>query len=87
MSGKVGIYDIDFSVSEIELRLEIDDYPNESIIEEIEIKPGVNIPLDRIIIRKGDKIIPTEPTMIEVDMGKSGDVSKFLVEITFGSDS
>jgi len=87
MSGKVGIYDIDFSVNEIELRLEIDDYPNESIIEEIEIKPGVNIPLDRIIIRKGDKIIPTEPTMIEVDMGKSGDVSKFLVEITFGSDS
>ena len=87
VTGKVGISDIDFSVSEIELRLEIDDYPNESIIEEIEIKPGVNIPVDQIIIRKGDNIIPTEPTQIEVDMMKSGDVSKFRVEITFGSDS
>jgi hypothetical protein len=83
---KSGIYDIDFKISEIELTLNINDYPEDDIIEEIEIKPGINIPEDQISIIKGDNLIPSYPTNISVDMKGTNDVGKFLVEITFGAD-
>jgi hypothetical protein len=83
---KNGIYDIDFSISEMEIRFEMDDYPNESIIEEIELKPGVNIPEDQIKITKGDYLIPTYPSSITIDMKKVNDSGKFYIEITFGKD-
>lgn len=85
-SDKNGIYDIEFSVSEIEIRFEIDDYPNETIIEEIELKPGINIPEDQIKITKGDYLIPTYPSSVTIDMKKTSDTGKFYIEITFGND-
>lgn len=85
-TDKNGIYDIDFSVLDIDLRLEMDDYPNESIIEEIEIKPGVNIPADQIKIDKGQELIPAYPSALKIDMRKSNDPAKFMIEVTFGAD-
>jgi hypothetical protein len=84
---KNGIYDIDFSVLDIDLRLEMDDYPNDTIIEEIEIKPGVNIPVDQIKIEKGQEMIPAYPSALKIDMRKSNDPAKFMIEATFGSDA
>jgi hypothetical protein len=84
---KNGIYDIDFSVLDIDIRFEMDDYPNESIIEEMEIKPGVNIPVDQIKIEKGQELIPAYPSSLRIDMRKSNDPAKFMIEVIFGSDS
>lgn len=83
---KNGIYDIDFTVLDIDLRLEMDDYPNETIIEELEIKPGVNIPVDQIKIEKGQEMIPAYPSGLRIDMQKSNDPAKFMIEATFGKD-
>jgi hypothetical protein len=83
--GKNGIDDIDFSVLDIDLRMEMDDYPNETLVEEIEIKPGVNIPSDQILISKSDQLIPSQPSNLSIDMRNSNDPAKFMIAVTFGS--
>jgi hypothetical protein len=68
---KNGIYDIDFSISEMEIRFEMDDYPNESIIEEIELKPGVNIPRRSDQDHQG-RLSNTDISIIDYDRYEKG---------------
>jgi hypothetical protein len=84
--NRSGIDDLSFKILKIELEVEVDDYPNESKKFEFEIMPGINIDHSLVISEKLEKIIPTYPKRIQIDMRKSMDVKDFKVIVEFGND-
>ena len=83
---KSGIEDIRFKVKLIELEIKVDDYPNEPKEFEFDVFPGGNIDQNSVIIKKLEKLIPSSPTMLNIDMRKSMNVSDFKIEVCFGND-
>lgn len=83
---KSGLSGINFVIKEIELELKVDDYPKDPLEFEFDIVPGENIELNSVIVRKKEKLIPTSPSLIRIDMKKSMNVKDFRVEVYFGSD-
>ena len=83
---KSGIEDIRFNVKLIELEIKVDDYPNEPKEFEFDVFTGGNIDQNSVIIKKMEKLIPTSPTMLNIDMRKSMNVSDFKIEVYFGND-
>lgn len=84
--SKDGIHDINFKVENIELEVKVDDYPNDQKEFEFDITPGENLPFPNLVIRKGEKLIPSAPTFVRINMMKSMNVMDFRVEILFGRD-
>lgn len=83
---KSGLTGIEFTIKEIELELKVDDYPKDPLEFEFEIVPGENIEYNSVIVRKREKLIPTSPSLIRIDMKKSMNVKDFRVEVYFGTD-
>jgi hypothetical protein len=84
--NKMGIDGITFVIHRIEIEIEVDDYPNEKKKFEFEIEPGININSSFVVVETLDKIIPTYPESITLDMKKSMDVKDFRIYVKFGSD-
>lgn len=83
---KDGVQDIAFKINQIELELIVDDHPEDPKEFEFEIVPGENIDNNLVKIRKGESLIPTNPTLLEINMGKSTKVADFRVSILFGKN-
>lgn len=83
---KNGLSGINFVINEIELELKVDDYPNDALEFEFDIVPGQNIEYNSVIVRKLEKLIPSSPSRVRIDMKKSMNVKDFKVEVYFGSD-
>ncbi len=83
---KEGILDISFYVESIELEIKVDDYPNDQKEFEFDIVPDATIPITSIMIQKGTRLIPTDPTFLRVDMRKSMNPKDFKVQILFGTN-
>lgn len=83
---KSGLSGINFVIKEIELELKVDDYPNDPVEFEFDIVPGENIEYNSIIARKMEKLIPSSPSLVRIDMKKSMNVKDFKVEVYFGTD-
>ncbi len=83
---KEGILDISFYVESIELEIKVDDYPNDQKEFEFDIVPDATIPIASIMIQKGTRLIPTDPTFLRVDMRKSMNPKDFKVQILFGTN-
>jgi hypothetical protein len=83
---KNGLSGINFVINEIELELKVDDYPNDTLEFEFDIVPGQNIEYNSVIVKKLEKLIPSSPSRIRIDMKKSMNVKDFNVEVYFGSD-
>jgi len=86
ISSKTGISDIGFIVREIELEIKVDSHPDPDTEYEIDILPGKNCQNESIICEKGDRLIPSDPSRVEIDMGGSILPRDFRVKVTFGSD-
>lgn len=82
---KSGIVDLSFSITNIEMDLGVDDYPNEQKEFEFDIVPGENIDHTSVFCRKMEKLIPCEPTKIRIDMKKSMNTQDFKIEVFFGN--
>lgn len=83
---KEGIQDLAFSVDSVELEIKVDDYPNGQKEFEFDIVPDATIPLTSVIIQKGTRLVPTDPTFVRVDMRKSMNPKDFKVQILFGTN-
>jgi hypothetical protein len=83
---KEGIQDINFKVNLIELELRTDDYPNEAKEFEFDIVPGENIDSNFFLIKKEEKLIPSKPSLLHIDMRKSMRVGDFKIDIHFGKN-
>jgi hypothetical protein len=83
---KDGIQDLNFSVEEIELEIKVDDYPNEQKEFEFDIVPDVNIAIPSIVIQKGSRLVPTDPSFARIDMRKSMNPKDFRIQILFGTN-
>ena len=86
ISSKTGISDIDFLVRSIELDVMVDSHPDPDLEYEIDVLPGKNCQAESIICEKGDRIVPSDPTRIEIDMCGSILPKDFKIKVTFGSD-
>ena len=85
-TSKTGIDSLTFEVRSIELELMKDNYPSEDTEYEIDLIPGKNIPRENIKSVIENVVIPSDPTRIEVDMGKSLEPKNFSITVTFGTD-
>jgi hypothetical protein len=83
---KGGIQDISFFVESIELEIKVDDYPNEQKEFEFDIVPDATIPIPSVVIQKGTRLVPTDPTFLRIDMRKSMNPKDFKVQILFGTN-
>jgi len=83
---KTGIEDINFKVKLIELEMKVDDYPNDPKEFEFDIFPGGNINENSVVIKRREKLVPSSPTMLNIDMRKSMNVSDFKIDVYFGND-
>jgi hypothetical protein len=83
---KEGIQDISFYVESIELEIKVDDYPNDQKEFEFDIVPDATIPSSSIMIQKGTRLVPSDPTFVRVDMRKSMNPKDFKVQILFGTN-
>ena len=83
---KDGIQDLNFSIEEIELEIKVDDYPNEQKEFEFDIVPDVNIAIPSIVIQKGSRLVPTDPSFARIDMRKSMNPKDFRIQILFGTN-
>ena len=83
---KDGIQDLNFSIEEIELEIKVDDYPNEQKEFEFNIVPDVNIAIPSIVIQKGSRLVPTDPSFARIDMRKSTNPKDFRIQILFGTN-
>lgn len=83
---KDGIQDLNFSVEEIELEIKVDDYPNDQKEFEFDIVPDVNIAIPSIVIQKGSRLVPTDPSFARIDMRKSMNPKDFRIQILFGTN-
>jgi len=83
---KSGIESIAFRVDMIELVLSVDKYPNGKDEVDLDIAPGQNIEPGRIRSIELENPIPTHPTKIEINLGKSLNVSNFIITVFFGND-
>jgi len=83
---KQGVQDISFKINQIELEVKVDDHPDDPKEFEFEIVPGENIDSNLVIIRKGESLIPTDPTFLHIDMKKSAKVADFKVTVLFGKN-
>ncbi len=83
---KGGIEDIQFKINLIELVVKVDDYPNENKEFEFDIVPGENIDFNSVQAKKMERIIPSHPSQIYIDMRKSMNVADFKIDVYFGSD-
>jgi|LakMenE18May11ns_1017448.scaffolds.fasta_scaffold9690029_2 hypothetical protein len=84
--SKDGIQDLNFKISNMEVEIKVDDYPNDQKEFEFDLAPGENIPLPNIIVRKGSKLIPAQPTFARINMMKSMNTMDFRIEVLFGHD-
>ncbi len=84
--SKDGIQDLNFKISNMEVEIKVDDYPNDQKEFEFDLAPGENIPLPNIIVRKGAKLIPAQPTFARINMMKSMNTMDFRIEVLFGHD-
>jgi len=84
--SKDGIQDLNFKISNMEVEIKVDDYPNDQKEFEFDLAPGENIPLPNIIVRKGSKLIPAQPTFAWINMMKSMNTMDFRIEVLFGHD-
>jgi hypothetical protein len=83
---KSGLRGINFVIKEIELELKVDDYPNDPLEFEFDIVPGENIEYNSVVVKRMEKLIPSSPSLIRIDMKKSMNVKDFKIEVYFGSD-
>lgn len=83
---KSGIEDLMFIVKLIELEIKVDDYPNDSKEYEFDVFPGGNIDQNSVVVKKREKLIPSAPTMLNIDMRKSMNVQDFKIDVYFGYD-
>lgn len=83
---KNGFSGLNFKINEIEIEIKVDDYPNDPQEYEFEIVPGENLPYDAVVVRKLEKLIPSKPSLIRVDMKKSMNVKDFKIEVFFGTN-
>lgn len=83
---KDGIQDLDFMVDSLELEIKVDDYPREEKEFEFDIVPDVNIAIPSVVIQKGSRLVPTDPTFARIDMRKSMNPKDFRIQILFGSN-
>jgi hypothetical protein len=83
---KGGIEDIQFKINLIELEIKVDDYPNENKEFEFDIVPGENVDFNSVQAKKMERIIPSYPSSILIDMRKSMNVGDFKIDVYFGSD-
>jgi hypothetical protein len=83
---KSGLSGINFVIKEIELELKVDDYPNDPLEFEFDIVPGENIEYNSVVVKRMEKLIPSSPSLIRIDMKKSMNVKDFKIEVYFGSD-
>ncbi len=83
---KAGIDDIIFSVDSVELEFTVEDYPNDEPKEfDIDLIPGKTIDYSQLKSESEERIIPTYPDRIEINMNKSTEPRNFEVTVYFGS--
>lgn len=83
---KGGIEGVQFRVNLIELEISVDDYPNPSKEFDFDLVPGKNVDFSQIQIDKKDFVIPSYPSNLEIDMGKSTEPVKWKITVSFGTD-
>jgi hypothetical protein len=86
LATKQGIESMGFRVDMIELVLSLDRYPNGTEEIDLDIAPGQNIEPGRIRPIELERLIPTFPTKIEINMGKSLNISNFIITVFFGNE-
>ena len=84
MVNKAGIEGMNFSVSSVELEFEVDDYPNENKEFDIDLIPGKTIDFSQLKIETKENLLPSYPTNISINMGKSTDPKNFEITVEFG---
>jgi hypothetical protein len=83
---KDGIQDINFKVNLIELEVKVDDFPNDPREFEFDIVPGENIDNNYFVIKKEERLIPSKPSFLHIDMRKSMKIGDFKIDIHFGKN-
>lgn len=86
ISSTGGITSINFIVDSIEISIKIDDYPKRDIEYEFDLIPNNNINTHNIITLKGNELLPSDPSNIEIDFNNSTNLKDFEIRITFGND-
>lgn len=84
--SKSGVQDLNFRIHSIELELKVDAYPDPAKEFEFDIVPGENIDHSSVLCKKGERLIPCDPTSIVIDMRKSMNPKDFKVDVFFGSN-
>ena len=83
---KSGIDMLIFTVTDMELEFEVDDYPNENKQFDVDLIPGKTIDFSQIKTEEGSTLIPTYPDKAEIDMKKSTNPRNWEITIHFGSN-
>lgn len=83
---KSGIDMLVFTVTDMELEFEVDDYPNENKQFDVDLIPGKTIDFSQIKTEEGDHLIPSYPDKAEIDMKKSTNPMNWEITIHFGSN-
>jgi hypothetical protein len=84
--SKSGIEGISFVINSIEIELEVDDYPNDTKEIDFDIIPGKTLDFNQVSAIAKDNVIPSYPSGLEIDMGKSTDTREYKVTVYFGKD-
>lgn len=83
---KEGIQDLTFRISNIELEIQCDQYPDPPKEFEFDIVPGENINHSLILCKKGQKMVPSNPVSMTLDMKKSMNPKDFYIVVFFGEN-
>jgi len=81
---KEGIQDLNFKINLIEMEFRVDGYPEDPAEYDFEIVPGENIDAKLVKIQKEEILIPSNPSFLLLDMGKSMRPADFKMTVHFG---
>lgn len=86
MTKKSGIDQLLFYVTALEFEFEVDDYPHGVKEFDVDLIPGKTIDYSQIKIEENERLIPTYPDKIQIDMKKSTDPKTWQITVYFGSN-
>jgi hypothetical protein len=84
--SKEGIQDLSFKISNIEIEIYCDQHPEPPKEFEFDIVPGENIDPSLILCKKGERIIPSNPVSVSIDMKRSMNPKDFYIVVFFGEN-
>lgn len=83
---KAGIDSALFRVNHMELEFEVDDYPNSAKEFDVDLIPGKTIDFSQVKTQENERLIPSFPEKVEIDMRKSTDARNWEIVVFFGSN-